>query len=229
MSLYKRYTIFIIAIILQATGISLVVKSMLGTSPISSVPYVLSLPFSFTFGQATFIVNMLFLLAQIFIQRKEFNFIQLMQAPMTIIFAFFIDLTMLLFSHLAPTFYIEKLLLLVLGTAIIALGVALQGIANVIMLPGEGLVYTISRHFKVEFGKVKTMFDCLLVILAAILSTYWLGSIEGIREGTLISAAITGLIARFFLAHLCRINAQGQLELNIFLLSHKKCVKTKKS
>ena len=36
------------------------------------------------------------------------------------------------------------------------------------------------------------------------LSYVEIGSIEGVREGTLISVFITGIIARFFLRHLSR-------------------------
>lgn len=38
--------------------------------------------------------------------------------------------------------------------------------------------------------------------LAICLSYVEIGSIEGVREGTLISVFITGIIARFFLRHL---------------------------
>ena len=39
----KRYGIFLIGLIFMSLGIVLIIKSALGTSPISSVPYVLSL------------------------------------------------------------------------------------------------------------------------------------------------------------------------------------------
>lgn len=211
MSLAKRYFIFIIAIIIQSCGIALVVKSLLGTSPISSLPYVLSLIFPYTLGQTTFGINMLFVLGQILILRKEFHRMQLLQVPMTMIFAASIDIFMNLWSGVMPEMYVLKLLVLFIGATCVSLGVALQGIANVLMLPGEGMVYAINRHFHIDFAKVKTTNDVTLVLLAAILSLIYLGTIEGIREGTLISALITGTIARFFLRHLSRVDAQGNL------------------
>ena len=42
-------------------------------------------------------------------------------------------------------------------------------------------------------------------------------AVEGIREGTLISALLTGIIARFYLRHLSRIDAHGRL----YLAPHK--------
>lgn len=61
----QRYVIFAVATVIQSAGIALVVKSLLGTSPISSFPYVLSLILPHTLGECTFAVNMLMLLGQV--------------------------------------------------------------------------------------------------------------------------------------------------------------------
>ena len=206
-----RYFLFVVAVIVQASGIALVVKSMLGTSPISSLPYVISLASPFTLGQMTFSINMLLVLGQYLLLRRAFDNIQFLQIPVTLIFSWFIDFFMEVWSWVIPTNYILQLLTLLIGTTLIAFGVAVQGIANVLMLPGEGIVYAVSRCFHIEFGKVKTANDVSLVSLAAMISLVYLGGIEGIREGTLISALITGTIARYFLKHLSRVDENGNL------------------
>ena len=206
-----RYFLFVVAVIVQASGIALVVKSMLGTSPISSLPYVISLASPFTLGQMTFSINMLLVLGQYLLLRRAFDNIQLLQIPVTLIFSWFIDFFMEAWSWVIPTNYILQLLPLLIGTTLIAFGVAVQGIANVLMLPGEGIVYAVSRCFHIEFGKVKTANDVILVSLAAVISLAYLGGIEGIREGTLISALITGTIARNFLKHLSKVDENGNL------------------
>ena len=211
MSIFTRYFLFVFAVIVQASGIALVVKSLLGTSPISSLPYVISLVSPFTLGQMTFTINMLLFAGQYLLLRKDFDNIQFLQIPITMIFAWFIDFYMQMWGWVVPTNYLLQLLPLLIGTTLISFGVAVQGIANVLMLPGEGIVYAISRKFHIDFGKVKTGNDVSLVIFAAIISLIYLNGIEGIREGTLISALITGSIARFFLKHLGKVNAQGQL------------------
>ena len=211
MSIYKRYVIFTVGILLQSAGIALVVKSLLGTSPISSVPYVLSLASLYSLGEMTFAVNMLFLAGQMMILGRKFNPLQLLQIPITAVFAAFIDLSMALFADLRPDLYLFQLLVLLAGAALIALGVSLQVIANVIMLAGEGIVNAIALRWKLDFGRVKTIFDTSLVVLAALLSSTQLGSIEGIREGTLVSALITGSIARFFIRALSYVDKNGVL------------------
>ena len=212
----KRYLLLILAVMIQSAGIALVVKSLLGTSPISSLPYVLSLISPFTFGQTTFAVNMVFVVFELLMLRRDFPAIFWLQIPVTILFGFCIDFFMQLFAIL-PEAYALKLLLCLLGTSLVALGVAGQGIADVLMLAGEGAVYVFARKTGIDFGKVKVGNDISLVAIAAIVSVLTLGIIEGIREGTLISALLTGIIARFYLRHLSRIDAHGR----IYLAPHK--------
>jgi uncharacterized protein len=216
LAISKRYFIFLVGVLFQAAGISLVIKSFLGTSPISSIPYTLSSQYSFSLGETTFFVNMLFLLGQILILQRKFRLLQLFQIPVTAIFASCIDLTMFLFAAVIPINYITKVFVLLIGAALIALGVALQVIANVIMLAGEGIVYAISTRWHIDFGTIKTVFDTSLVIIAALLSYIYFNEIRGIREGTLISALITGSIARFYIKHLSSVDKNGDLIFTFF-------------
>lgn len=212
----KRYLLLILAVMIQSAGIALVVKSLLGTSPISSLPYVLSLISPFTFGQTTFAVNMVFVVFELLMLRRDFPAVFWLQIPVTILFGFCIDFFMQLFA-IVPEAYALKLLLCLLGTSLVALGIAGQGIADVLMLAGEGAVYVFARKTGIDFGKVKVGNDISLVAIAAIVSVLTMGTIEGIREGTLISALLTGIIARFYLRHLSRIDAHGR----IYLAPHK--------
>lgn len=212
MSTPKRYMLLIIAVMIQSAGIALVVKSLLGTSPISSVPYVLSLISPFTFGQTTFAVNMLFVVFELLMLRRNFPAVFWLQIPVTIVFGLCIDFFMALFT-IVPEAYPLKIALCIVGTALVALGVAGQGVADVLMLAGEGAVYTFAHKFHIDFGKVKVGNDVSLVIIAAIVSMASLGTIEGIREGTLISALLTGVFARFFLRHLSRVDEHGRIYL----------------
>lgn len=211
MSTTRRYLFFIAAVIVQSSGIALLVKSMLGTAPISSLPYVLSLSFSYSLGTMTFAINMLMFMGQILILRRKFEVYQLMQIPVTILFSYFIDVFMVFWNWVEPTSYPLQMVALLVGTALIALGIAVQGIAQVLMLPGEGLVYVVARYFHFDFGKVKTANDVSIVCLAMMVSFVYRNGIEGIREGTLISALITGTIARFFLKHLSVVDEKGAL------------------
>ncbi len=198
-SFSARLSLFSLAIAVQACGITLVVKSALGTSPISTLPYVLSLVVPLTFGQATFAINMVFIFLQALMLKGRVPLRIWAQIPVTVVFSFFLDMFMQLFSRLAPQSYPAHLAVLASGMLLLAFGVALQGKARFIKLAGDGIVYVASQVFSKPFGLLKTILDCSLVASSCILSLAALGTIEGVREGTLLSALLTGVLVQFFL------------------------------
>lgn len=198
--LCKRYFAFTTGLFFSATGIALVTKAGLGTSPISSLPYVSTFIVPLSFGEWTFIINVLMLAGQIIILRRDFQKIQLLQIPMTVVFSFFIDLVMFLCAGLNPAHYYIRIMILLAGCVLLGVGIALQIVSDVLVLSGEGLVRALSVKTHSQFGTVKTMFDLSLVAMSIILSLVCLRGIEGLREGTVISALIVGSLSRFFIA-----------------------------
>lgn len=104
----KRYLIFLVGLFVNSLGVSLITKANLGTSPISSIPYVLSLNFPFTLGNFTIFFSILLIILQLIILRKNFKLEHILQIPVSIIFGYFIDLTMILFSWVNPEVYINE-------------------------------------------------------------------------------------------------------------------------
>ena len=73
MNKLKRYIIFMVGLFISSLGVSLVTKANLGTSPISSIPYVLSLNFPFTLGNFTIFFSLILIVLQLLILRKNFK------------------------------------------------------------------------------------------------------------------------------------------------------------
>ncbi len=195
----------ILALFLMALGVALITKSNLGTSPISSIPYVLSLIFPLTFGEFTTLVNALLVLIQLAILKKEFPPKQFLQAVVGSFFGFFIDFGMFLFSSVNPTFYALRIVVLLSGCFILALGIYFEVDANIIVNPGEGIVKVISAKSGRKFGTIKIAFDCTLVVTAVIISLIAFRTVKGIREGTIISAILVGSMVKmvhFICGHL---------------------------
>lgn len=192
----KRYFVLVAGLFFMGLGVDLITKSNLGTSPIASVSYVLSLIFPLTFGVTTFLVSFLFILIQILILKTDFPKEQYLQVLVGPIFGFFIDFGMKIFSFVNSKFYSQEIILLLLGCILLALGIRLEVIANVIINPGEGLVKTIANKTRKEFGNIKIMFDCTLVLTAIVISLFAFRSINGLGEGTVISAILVGPITK---------------------------------
>ena len=198
MNKLKRYIIFLVGLFVNSLGVSLITKANLGTSPISSIPYVLSLNFPLTLGNFTIIFSILLLILQLFILRKNFKLEHLLQIPISILFGYFIDLTMLLFSFVNPTAYIAKLIYLLIGCVILGFGVYMEVLADVAMLPGESFVRAIVQTWHREFGSTKVCFDVSMAVIAAALSFILAHRLDGVREGTVIAALLVGFLARQF-------------------------------
>ena len=111
----KRYVIFLVGLFVNSLGVSFVTKANLGTSPISSIPYVLSLNFPMTLGNFTILFSLLLIGLQLIILRKNFKLEHALQIPISVAFGYFIDFTMNLLQQVNPKFYGTKLLVLFVG------------------------------------------------------------------------------------------------------------------
>lgn len=87
----KRYLLLLAGLAVMAFGVAFSIKASLGTSPISSVPYVVSLFTPLTVGTATITMHCVFILLQILILRKNYHPIQLMQLPVAFFFGYLTD------------------------------------------------------------------------------------------------------------------------------------------
>lgn len=191
-NLSGRVLRFFIGTAVNAFGITLITKAYLGTSPISSLPFVLSLGLPPSFGTLTFLFNMLFLAGQIFLLKKDFPRFQFLQIPTTVLFSMLIDFFMSLFQDFRPSNYIFSLLLLILGCMVMALGITLSVSASLILTPGNAFVQAISQRIRKPYGTVEIYFDSILTLLAVIASFVLFGRFRGVREGSVISAFLVG-------------------------------------
>lgn len=198
--LAKRYILFIISLFFAALGVAFTKHGELGVSPISSVANILSYRFSaLSMGTWLIIWNCVLIVGQIVILRRKFQLIQLLQVPLSFLFGWFTDFGMWMVSFLPADAYPVRLAMVVVGIVILGFGISLSVIANVIMNAGEAFVKAVSDQIRKEFGTVKIAFDILCVSLSLILSLLFFDfTIVGTREGTILSAFLTGVVVKFF-------------------------------
>ncbi len=198
--LFRRYTLFLCSVFMNAFGVSVITKAMLGTSAISSVPFVLSLFTPYTMGQYTIYMNIFFILLEMTMMKKKEIVMKryelISQIPIGFCFGLFIDISMhYLIAWLSPDYYLARIAALLIGCFILGLGISLEVKADVAMVSGEYLVQVIAKFVHKEFGFIKVCFDVALVLIACTLSVTFLSKIEGVREGTVIAALIVGPIS----------------------------------
>ena len=183
----------LLGIVFMSFGICLISVVHLGTTPISSLPWALAKIGGLTFGTTTFLCNILFLC------------IQILQIPLVFLFSLCTDFWMWFLSGIQSQNYWLLLLLSLAGNVFLALGVAFEIRSKSIPLPGEGLVIAISVVTRQPFYRIKIGNDVTMVVLAAILGWFFINEIYGIREGTVISAFLVGILVKFISKFLDRI------------------------
>lgn len=193
---FKRYLFLCIALFIMSLGVAFSIKADLGTSPISSVPYVISLISPITVGMVTILMHCVFILLQIIILRKKYQIIQLMQLPVALVFGFMTDFSVWLMNGINYSSYLTQWILCIVGIVLVAIGVSMEVTANVVTLAGEGLVLAICKVLPIKFGNMKVCFDVTLVVTAILIGFLAKGELLGVREGTVAAALFVGLISK---------------------------------
>ena len=200
-----RCAILCAGITIMAFGIAFSIKAGLGTSPVSSVPYVASAISGLSVGTTTILVNTLFVVIQILLLRRRYQWIQLLQIPAAVLLGVMIDLGGAVIAGIPCQGYLQRWALCAVGIFLVGAGVGIEVMAKLVTTAGEGLVLAICQVVPVKFGNMKIIFDLSLVSIAIAASLLWFGRLEGVREGTVAAALWVGLVAKLLAAPMRRL------------------------
>lgn len=194
----KNYLLLFVSIFIVGFAITLITKAGLGATAVTSLAFVISQFSGLSFGIMTALFNILWVVLQMLILKKEFPKVQLLQILVAFILGFAVDFADVLLHHLNVNSYGQQLALLFLGCILMGFGVFLQLKAATVYNPAEGIVAVISETTQRHFSTVKTIFDSTLVVSSLLLSLLVTGQVVGVREGTIVSALLIGPITGFF-------------------------------
>ncbi len=189
---------FAAGVMVAGFGVALSTQAGLGATPISSVPWVLTFVTPLSYGTLTLIINIFFVLAQVAILRRRFPIFQFLQIPATALFGLCIDLGMWLSRPFVTEVYVFQVAMLVVGAAVLAVGILLQVRSDFLCIPGDALVKVASREFGLPLSRLKITLDGSLTLVALVTSALSLGRIEGVREGTILSVFLGGTFIGLF-------------------------------
>ena len=188
-----RIPMYFVGLFIMTIGIALSVKSNLGVSPVSSIPYTMTCVWGIEMGKATIIFHAALVLIQILILRKRFKPINLLQVVVGIVFGYFTTFCNYLATFLPSTDNIAmRIVLMLVSTVFIAVGIFFYLPADLIPLAGEGVMQAVSDVTKIEFSKVKIGFDCSMVIISVITCLICIHSLGSVGVGTVIAAFLVG-------------------------------------
>ena len=185
-----RFLVYIVGLFIMTLGISLSVKSNLGVSPVSSIPYTITCITGLEMGKATILFHIVLVVMQILILRKAFQMKNLLQVVVGVIFGYFTTFSNYLFSFL-PT---PEHMMMLGSTVLIAVGIFFYLPADIVPLAGEGAMKAVSDTTHIAFNKVKVGFDISMVIISLISCLVALGTLGSVGVGTIIAAVLVGSV-----------------------------------
>lgn len=188
----QRLLMFLVGVFLMTFGIALSCKANLGTSPISSVPWVLSMFTPWSLGGITIAMNIIMIAVQPLILRAVYVREILGQLVTTLAFGCSIDFSMGLLADFNPTAWPEQWLACLLSIVILALGVFMEVRAKIFLVAGEGVVSVLAFVSKKQFSLIKNCFDLTLVLIAVVLSWSEYSALRGVGAGTIVAAVLVG-------------------------------------
>lgn len=185
-------------LIIMTFGVSLSVKSNLGVSPISSIPYSITLVSGMDLGLTTIIFSVVVVLLQIILLRKKYKIINLLQIPIGAVFGAFLTVfgnAMGFFP--SPEGFILKFLLMLVSTVFVALGVFLYVPAGFVPLPPEGVLLAVTQVSKIKFSTAKVAGDVIMVLISLLICLVKIHSFGSVGIGTVAAALLVGTEVRW--------------------------------
>ena len=192
-NLQVRILMYILGLFILTIGISISVKSDLGVSPLSSLPYTMTCVWGIEMGKATIIFHCLLVLLQAILLGRKFKPVNLLQVLAGIIFGYFTTFCNYLISFIpSPNNMVDQIMMALISTFFVAAGTFFYLPTNIMPLAGEGIVDTIAVVTKTEFSNIKIMFDSFLVLVSVIICFIVLHNLGSVGIGTLIAALLVG-------------------------------------
>jgi uncharacterized membrane protein YczE len=181
-------------------GVALSAKAGLGTSPVASVPYSVSLVnHTLTFGWWLNMWSVLQIAVQIALLRKKCKPVEIIiQTVLAFVYGYLTDFSCKLISGLQANTYIMQFALMILSCFVLGFGIWIQFKGGVAMLPGEAMNRAISEVTGKKYENIKIFFDVLYIIVAAAICFIFIGKLEGVREGSIIAAVLIGNIIKLY-------------------------------
>lgn len=192
-----RMLAYCLGLLLLAFGVAISVNSNLGVSPVNSLPYVISRILNVQLGTCVTVVFCSYIALQVLILRREFQPVNLLQILFSTLFGYFVDFAKWTIGEFALPGYVGRLVMLAVSILFIALGILIYMDVQLVPMPMEGLTACIAKKLGKSFPATKTIVDCVVVGTGLVLCLVFMGCLDGIREGTIITAVVTGKIIAF--------------------------------
>lgn len=199
-NLVNRYSLFLIGLFITSLGVAFSTIAGLGTSPVSSVPYSISIVSNhLSFGGWLNLSSLIQITIQVILLGKKCNPFEIgIQTVLAFLYGYMTNFSCFLISGIRVTGYMQQMFYMILSCFIVAFGIWVQLKGNVAMLPGEAMNRAIASVSHRKYENVKISLDVFYILVSVIISLACTGQVQGVREGSVIAALSIGLIIKWY-------------------------------
>ena len=192
---------YFIGLLIMTLGVAVSVKAGLGVSPISSVPYTITVVSGMDLGLSTAIFSIIAALLEIPILRRKYRAKNLLQIPVSFLFGIFMTSCVRVVRFIPdPANFSVKFILMLFSTVIVATGVFLYLTAELIPLPTEGFLLSITEVTSFRFSTLKIIGDVTMVVISLTTCLIAIHAFGSIGIGTIVSAFLVGIEVKYIAA-----------------------------
>ena len=191
---YKNLIQYLCGLFIMTIGIAFSIKTNMGISPVSTIPYTMTVVWGVEIGLATIIFHCGLVLLQFLLLKDRFGIANLAQVPVGVVFGYFTSLSVYLLSFIPDSSGIwMSFLYMAISIFTIAFGIFLYLPPNLVPLAGEGTMQAVSIVFNKKFSNVKIGFDIAMVTISACTCLFFIHSFGSVGICTIISAVFVGV------------------------------------
>ncbi len=195
----KRLLFYFSGLLIMTLGVAVSVKSNLGVTPISSIPYTMTVVTGMELGIATMLFSIAVVALQIVMLRKDYQPINLLQIPIGIVFGLFLTVCGKLMNFFPdPSDMVLQFVIMLFSTVFVAFGVFLYVPTGLVPLAPEGFLVVFSKMTKLKFGTAKVICDVAMVIVSLVTCLIAIRSLGSVGIGTIVSAVLVGTEVKLF-------------------------------
>lgn len=192
----RQWAVYVLSLIILGMGIALNTKTLLGVSPIISVPYSISVLMHLPIGVMTFVYYCFLILLQKLMLGKNFDAFQYLQIVASIITSLFIQVFDTIFPVCGSL--MSKLIVLILAIIITGIGASLSVSMKIVPNPADGLARTVGQLLHRDVGFGKNLIDFISIVISFLIGLIFVHGLLGVGLGTVISMLLTGRVMHFF-------------------------------
>ena len=192
----QRVLVFCVGLLFLGFGIDMNTKTMLGLSPINSVPYNVHTLFDIPLWMCVYGFYALCVLLQWALLREKFHPVQFLQLLTSLVNSFVIQF----FDDRLPFFSSPFARFAALAVAVVstAIGISLTAGMKLVPNPGEGAASAMAIAMRRDLGFAKNTLDLGCVCLSVVFTLVAAGRVMNIGVGTVVSMLLTGRVVKLF-------------------------------